>query len=106
MNTFEEKNTKTALFLELISKLKDHRRINTGNIRHSLQEIIFLSLSAVLADVILGRLLKSLVILSWTGFVYISHISMEYLLTILSGHFLVHLTAKNSQTFLWILRKV
>ena len=49
MNTFEEKNTKTALFLELISKLKDHRRINTGNIRHSLQEIIFLSLSAVVS---------------------------------------------------------
>ena len=49
MNIFEEKNTKTALFLELISKLKDHRRINTGNIRHSLQEIIFLSLSAVVS---------------------------------------------------------
>ena len=49
MNIFEEKNTKTALFVELISKLKDHRRINTGNIRHSLQEIIFLSLSAVVS---------------------------------------------------------
>jgi predicted transposase YbfD/YdcC len=49
MNTFEDKNQKIALFIELIAKLKDHRRINKGNIRHSLQEILFLTLSAVVS---------------------------------------------------------
>ena len=49
MNTFEDKNQNIALFIELISHLKDHRRINKGNIRHSLQEILFLTLSSVVS---------------------------------------------------------
>lgn len=49
MEIFEEKEPKIALFLELIAPLKDHRRIDKGNIRHSLQEILFLTLSAVVS---------------------------------------------------------
>lgn len=49
MQNFEEKNEKIAIFLELISLLKDHRRIDKGNIRHSLPEIFFLTLSAVVS---------------------------------------------------------
>lgn len=49
MKTFEESKHKIALFIELTSQLKDHRRIDRGNIRHSLPEIFFLSLSAVIS---------------------------------------------------------
>lgn len=49
METFEEKNHKISLFLELTKQLKDHRRVDRGNIRHSLQEILFLTLSAVVS---------------------------------------------------------
>lgn len=49
MEIFEPKILKIALFLELIARLEDHRRINKGNIRHSLQEILFLTLSAVVS---------------------------------------------------------
>lgn len=49
MENFSSENNKIALFQELIAKLKDHRRTNKGNIRHSLQEILFLTLSAVVS---------------------------------------------------------
>ena len=49
METISEKNPKTSLFLELTKQLKDHRRIDKGNIRHSLEEIFFLTLSAVIS---------------------------------------------------------
>lgn len=49
METFESKNHKISIFLELTKGLKDHRRINRGNIRHSLEEILFLTLSAVIS---------------------------------------------------------
>lgn len=49
MKTFEAENRKMSLFLELTSQLKDHRRTSGGNIRHSLQEIFFLTLSAVVS---------------------------------------------------------
>lgn len=49
MDNFEDKNQKIALFLELISQLKDHRRINKGNIRHTLPEIFFLTLAGVVS---------------------------------------------------------
>lgn len=49
METFEETKPKIALFLELTSQIKDHRRIDRGNIKHSLPEIFFLTLSAVVS---------------------------------------------------------
>lgn len=49
MDTFSDKNQKIALFLELISQIKDHRRTIKGNIRHPLAEIMFLTLSAVVS---------------------------------------------------------
>lgn len=49
MNTFQNEKSKIELFQDLISQLKDHRRINKGNIRHSLQEIFFLTLSATVS---------------------------------------------------------
>jgi predicted transposase YbfD/YdcC len=49
METTKEKNHKISLFLELTKQLKDHRRTNKGNIRHSLEEILFLTLSAVIS---------------------------------------------------------
>ena len=49
MKSFEEKNKKIATFIELVSLLKDHRRIDKGNIRHSLSEIFFLTLAAVVS---------------------------------------------------------
>ena len=49
METFEEKNQKIALFVELTSQLKDHRRIDKGNIQFSLNEIFFLTLAAVVS---------------------------------------------------------
>lgn len=49
MKTFEEKNNKIALFVELTSQLKDHRRIDKGNIQFSLNEIFFLTLAAVVS---------------------------------------------------------
>ena len=49
MENFEAGNIKIALFSDLISLLKDHRRTNKGNIRHSLKEIFFLTLSAVVS---------------------------------------------------------
>lgn len=49
MKNFEAENNKISLFIELTSQLKDHRRVNKGNIKHSLQEILFLTLSAVVS---------------------------------------------------------
>ena len=49
MQNFEAKNEEIALFLELISLLKDHRRTNKGNIRHSLNEIFLLTIAAVVS---------------------------------------------------------
>ncbi len=49
MDTFSDKNQKIALFQELISQIKDHRRTIKGNIRHPLAEIMFLTLSAVVS---------------------------------------------------------
>jgi len=49
MEAIEKEKQKTSLFIELTSQLKDHRRTNKGNIRHSLQEILFLTLSAVVS---------------------------------------------------------
>jgi hypothetical protein len=49
MKNFEAKNDKIAIFLDLISLLKDHRRVSKGNIRHSLPEIFFLTLAAVVS---------------------------------------------------------
>lgn len=49
MNPFSVKKSKIVLFLELLEPLKDHRRISKGNIRHSIQEIFFLTLSAVVS---------------------------------------------------------
>ncbi len=49
MEIFEIKKSKIALFVELTAQLKDHRRINKGNIRYSLQEILFLTLSGVVS---------------------------------------------------------
>jgi hypothetical protein len=49
MNPFQKENHKIALLIELISSLKDHRRANRGNIRYSLQEIFFLTLSATVS---------------------------------------------------------
>jgi predicted transposase YbfD/YdcC len=49
MEIFENQKPKTALFIELTAQLKDHRRINKGNICHSLQEILFLTLSGVVS---------------------------------------------------------
>jgi hypothetical protein len=49
MNTLSGKSQKIALFLELILPLKDYRRITKGNIRHSIQEIFFLTLSAAIS---------------------------------------------------------
>ena len=37
-----------SCFTESFKELEDHRRTNRGNFRHSLQEIIFLTISAVL----------------------------------------------------------
>jgi predicted transposase YbfD/YdcC len=45
METFSELK-KIALFKENFASLKDHRRIDKGNIRHSLNEILFLTVSA------------------------------------------------------------
>jgi predicted transposase YbfD/YdcC len=49
METIEIKNKKPETFLELTTKLKDHRRINKGNIKHSLHEILFLTLAATVS---------------------------------------------------------
>jgi predicted transposase YbfD/YdcC len=49
MNILSGKPQKIALFLELILPLKDYRRITKGNIRHSIQEIFFLTLSAAIS---------------------------------------------------------
>ena len=49
MLNFEAKNEEIALYLELISLLKDHRRTNKGNIRHSLNEIFLLTIAAVVS---------------------------------------------------------
>jgi predicted transposase YbfD/YdcC len=46
MQTFETKNNKISLFEEQKSLLKDYRRLEKGNIRHSLPEILFLTLAA------------------------------------------------------------
>ena len=37
-----------SCFTESFKELEDHRRTNRGNFRHSLQEIIFLTISVVL----------------------------------------------------------
>lgn len=49
MEIFENQKHKTALFIELTAQLKDHRRTNKGNIRYTLQEILFLTLSGVVS---------------------------------------------------------
>lgn len=49
MKNFESKKPNLALFLELTGQLKDHRRINKGNLRYTLQEILFLTLSSVVS---------------------------------------------------------
>jgi hypothetical protein len=49
MKNFEAKNDKIVLFLGLILLLKDHRMVSKGNIRHSLPEIFFLTLAAVVS---------------------------------------------------------
>jgi predicted transposase YbfD/YdcC len=49
MKIFENQKPKTSLFIELTAQLVDHRRTNKGNIRYSLQEILFLTLSAVVS---------------------------------------------------------
>jgi predicted transposase YbfD/YdcC len=49
MEIFENQKPKNALFIELTAQLKDHRRTNKGNISHSLQEILFLTLSGVVS---------------------------------------------------------
>ncbi len=49
MEIFENQKPKTSLFIELTAQLVDHRRTNKGNIRYSLQEILFLTLSAVVS---------------------------------------------------------
>lgn len=55
MKILEEENHNIALFIDLAAQLKDHRRTNKGNLRHSLPEILFLTLSAMLAVVIHGK---------------------------------------------------
>jgi predicted transposase YbfD/YdcC len=49
MENFENKIQKLALFIELTRQLKDHRRVNKGNIRYTLQELLFLTLSSVVS---------------------------------------------------------
>ncbi len=49
METFLSSNQKIALFKEYFIPLKDKRRINKGNIRYSLHEILFLTISAVVS---------------------------------------------------------
>jgi predicted transposase YbfD/YdcC len=49
MEAFKEEDKKTRFFLELTRQLKDHRRVNTGNIRHPMHEILFLTLSSVVS---------------------------------------------------------
>jgi predicted transposase YbfD/YdcC len=49
MKNFEVENEQMVLFIELTSQLRDHRRTNRGNIKHSLQEILFLTLAAVVS---------------------------------------------------------
>jgi predicted transposase YbfD/YdcC len=49
MNTFQSENHKTSLFKELVLQIKDNRRINKGNIRHSVAELLFLTLAAVVS---------------------------------------------------------
>jgi len=49
MKTFQDKNYKKALFQDFFTQLKDHRRVSKGNIKYSLDEIIFLTLSAVVS---------------------------------------------------------
>jgi DDE_Tnp_1-associated len=46
---FENQKQKTALFIGLTAQLKDNRSTNKGNICHSLQEILFLTLSGVVS---------------------------------------------------------
>ena len=43
MEAFSEKTQKIGLFLELTAQIKDHRRIDWGNIKYSLEEILFLT---------------------------------------------------------------
>lgn len=38
-----------GLFTQCLSSLKDPRKINKGNIRHSLNEILFVSISATIS---------------------------------------------------------
>jgi predicted transposase YbfD/YdcC len=49
MNNFSKQNQKTAIFLEYFAPLKDCRRTNKGNIRHSLPEILFMSIAAIVS---------------------------------------------------------
>jgi predicted transposase YbfD/YdcC len=49
MENFENKIQKLALFIELTGQLKDHRRVNKGNLRYTLQELLFLTLSSVVS---------------------------------------------------------
>lgn len=49
METGQGLDKKIALFVEIFSPLKDKRRISNGNIRYSLHEILFLTLSAVVS---------------------------------------------------------
>jgi hypothetical protein len=49
MEAFKEEDKKTRFFLELTKQLKDHRRVNTGNIRHPMHEILFLTLPSVVS---------------------------------------------------------
>lgn len=46
METFQNSNSKIALFKDIFITLKDKRRITKGNIRYSLHEILFLTVSA------------------------------------------------------------
>jgi predicted transposase YbfD/YdcC len=49
MENFENKTQNLSLFIELTRQLKDHRRVNKGNLRYTLQELLFLTLSSVVS---------------------------------------------------------